>query len=131
MRAAGENSSPEEIAMATDRMFAQLKAGLGRWIGASGYTALLNRAMALAKAEHPALSDLDCLGEDGVATAAAVRAHGAPKVAAGLAMLVAAIVDLLGRIIGEEISMRLVEQVGIPSPRGIVSNASSGRPNDK
>lgn len=129
-RTAGESTAPEDVAAAADRMCAQLRAGLSRWIGAAGYNALLERAIGLARAKHPALSGLACLGEDGPATAAAIRGHGAPDVAAGQVMLVAGIVELLGRIIGEEIAMRLVEQIGGPSPRGIVSNASSGRSHD-
>ena len=62
-------------------------------------------------------------------TTAAVRAHSADEVATGMVALVAALVELLGRIIGQEMAVRLVEQIAIkrdPSPRGIVSTESRG-----
>jgi hypothetical protein len=125
-RAAGDGSGSEEVAAAADRLCSQLRAGLGRWIGADGYRALLERSLGLARAEHPALGGVSCLGGDGAMTMAAVRAHGAGEVAAGLMALVAALIDLLGRIVGEEMAVRLVEQAGMPSPRGVVSTETQG-----
>ena len=107
-------------------MCTQLRAGLGRWVGATGYRALLDRALGLARAEHPALGSLSYHGGDQPVTTAAVRAHGAAEVAAGMVAAVAALVELLGRIIGEEMAVRLVEQTDIPSPRGVVSTESKG-----
>jgi hypothetical protein len=57
---------------------------------------------------------------------AAVRAHGAGEVAAGLVASMAALIELLGRIIGEEMAVRLVEQVGMPSPRAVASTDTEG-----
>jgi hypothetical protein len=125
-RTAGDASEPEEVAEAAERMCTQLRAGLGRWIGVTGYRALLDRAIGLARAEHPALGSLSCHGGDQPVTTAAVRANGAAEVAAGMVASVAALVELLGRIIGEEMAVRLVEQTDIPSPRGVVSTESKG-----
>jgi hypothetical protein len=133
-RAVGDTDSPEGIAAAAERTCIQLRAGLGRWIGAMGYRALLDRALLLARAEHPALGSLSCYGGDEEMITAAVRAHGAAELAAGMVALVAGLVELLGRIIGEEMAMRLVEQTGMqtgkerarPSPRGVVSIESRG-----
>jgi hypothetical protein len=105
----------------------QLRAGLGRWIGAQGYRVLLERALSQTRAEHPALGGLSCLAEYEPVTAAAVRAQGPGDVAAGLVAFVAALVELLGRIIGDEMAVRLVEQIGTPSPRGVVSTETEGR----
>jgi hypothetical protein len=127
-RTAGDASEPEEVAEAAERMCTQLRGGLGRWVGATGYRALLDRALGLARAEHPALGSLSCHGGDGPVTTAAVRAHGAAEVAAGMVTVVATLIELLGRIIGEEMTVRLVEQTGIPSPRGVVSTQSKGGP---
>jgi hypothetical protein len=99
-----------------------------------GYRALLDRALALARAEHPALGSLSCHGGDEEMITAAVRTHGAAEVAAGMVVLVAGLVELLGRIIGDEMALRLVEQTGMqtgreserPSPRGVVSTESRG-----
>jgi hypothetical protein len=113
-------------------MCTQLRAGLGRWVGTTGYRALLDRAIRLARAENPALGSLSCHGGEEPVITAAVRAHGAGQVAAGMVVVVAALIELLGRIIGEEMAVRLVEQTGIekererPSPRGVVSTESRG-----
>ena len=125
-RAGGDAGGPEEIAAAAEQMGTQLRAGLERWIGVDGYRVLLDRAMALARAEHPVLAGIASLGGDEPAVAAAARAHGAAKVAAGLVAVVAALVELLGRIIGDVMAVRLVEQIGLPSPRGVVSKKSNG-----
>jgi hypothetical protein len=68
--------------------------------------------------------------------AVAVRIHGAAEVAAGMVALVAVLVDLLGRIIGEDMAGRLVEETGVqtgkedkkerPRPSGVVSITSRG-----
>jgi hypothetical protein len=125
-RAAGNSSAPEDVAAAAERMCTQLRAGLGRWIGAQGYRVLLERALSQTRPEHPALGGLSCLAEYEPVTAAAVRAQGPGDVAAGLVAFVAALVELLGRIIGEEMAVRLVEQVGTPSQRGVVSTETEG-----
>jgi hypothetical protein len=137
-RNARDNSSSEEVVAAAERTCIQLRAGLGRWIGAMGYRALLDRALVLARAEHPALASLSCHGGDEQMIAAAVRSYGAAEVAAGMMALVSRLVELLGRIIGEEMALRLVEQTGTPtgtqpgketakpSPRGVVSIQSRG-----
>jgi hypothetical protein len=120
-RAVGDASAPEKVAAAAESVCTQLRAGLGRWVGVDGYRALFDRALGLARAEHPALGDLSCLGGDEPVTSAAVRAHGASEMADGMEALVAALIELLGRIIGEEMAVRLVEHAGRPSPRGVVS----------
>ncbi len=134
--ASGDTDSAEEVAAVTERVCIQLRAGLGRWIGTMGYRALLHRALALARAEHPALAGLSCHGGDEEMIAAAVRTHGSAEVAAGMVALVAILVDLLGRIIGEDMAVRLVEETVVPtsrerkkeqpSPRGVVSIISRG-----
>ena len=153
-RAAGDTNSPEAVAAAAERTCTHLYTGLGRWIGTMGYRTLLDRALGLARAEHPALAGLACLGGDPPVTTATQPAHSAAEVAAGMVALVAALVELLGRIIGEEMAVRLVEQTGMemqtgpkheleretdrsrgsreptgregPSPRGVVSTESRG-----
>jgi hypothetical protein len=142
-RATDGSDSPEEVVAAAERTCIQLRAGLGRWIGAMGYRALLDRALILARAEHPALGSLSGYGGDEAMITAAVRTHGAAEVAAGMVALVSRLVELLGRIIGEEMALRLVEQTGTPSggerervrvseregPRGVVITESRGARN--
>ena len=138
-RATDGSDSPEEVVAAAERMCIQLRAGLGRWIGAMGYRALLDRALVLARAEHAALGSLSCYGGDEAMLTAAVRTYGATEVAAGMVALVSRLAELLGRIIGDEMALRLVEQTGVPTgserekerpiPRGVVSTESRGARN--
>ena len=109
-RAVGDTSTPEEVAAAAERTCTQLRAGLSRWVGTEGYRALIDRALLLARAEHPALGSLSCHGGDQPLTTAAVRAHNAAEVTAGIVALVATLIDLLSRIVGEEMAVELVNQ---------------------
>ena len=122
--AVDDSGAPEDVAVAATHMCTELRVGLTRWVGGMGYRALIDRALLLARAEHPALGSLSCHGEDGPVTTAAVRAHSAAEVATGMVALVAALVELLGRILGEEMALRLVEQSGMQSER---ESAPSGR----
>jgi len=128
-RAAGDSRAPEDVTAAAEQLAIQLRTGLGRWIGAQGYRALLARAGGLARAEHPALGGLSWLGEDQPAITAAGQAQGTGEVTVGPVVLVAALIELLGRIIGEEMAVRLVEQSSMPSPRKLVSAETEGSRN--
>lgn len=122
----GKVTAPEEIAAEVDRVCAQLDAGLARWVGSEGYRVLLDRALGLARAEHPALSNVSCRGGDELVVTAAVRAHGAAEVAAGMVTLLATLIDLLGRIIGEEMAVQVLERARTPSRRSVPSTELQG-----
>jgi hypothetical protein len=125
-RVAGGATSPAEVAAAADLMCTQLRVELARWIGNVGYGALLARALTAARAEHPALDDISCLGGDASEIAAAMPTHGAISLSAGLVAVVAELVELLGRIIGARMAVQLVDQISLPSPRGVVSTKPQG-----
>lgn len=112
LRVAGTAKTDEEVAAAADRLCLQLHAGLSRWIGVEGYRTLQDRALREVIAEHPALSELSFGGDDVVITLEAVREHGAKEVANGMVAFVARVIELLGRIIGDEMALRLVEHWG-------------------
>jgi hypothetical protein len=124
-RAVGDSNTPEDIAVAATHMCTGLRVGLTRWVGTMGYRALIDRALLLARAEHPALGSLSCHGEEEPVTTATVRAHSAAEVATGMVALVTALVELLGRILGEEMAVRLVEQSGMQNER---ERERAGRP---
>jgi hypothetical protein len=109
-RAVGDAGAPEDVAVAATRMCTELRAGLTRWVGAMAYRTLIDRALLLARAEHPALGSLSCHGEAEPVTTAAVRAHSAAEVTAGMVVLMATLIDLLSRIVGEEMAVELVNQ---------------------
>ena len=123
-RAAGDTNTLEEVAATAERTCTQLQAGLARWVGTEGYRALIDRALLLARAEHPVLGGLSCHGGDQPATTAAVRAHSAAEVATGMVALVATLIDLLSRIVGEEMAVELVNQAVTRAP---VARASSNQ----
>lgn len=126
VRGGGGATSAEEVGAATQRVCDELRAGLSRWVGAEGYRALLDRALVLSITEHPVLSNISCHDGDALAAAVAARAHGTTQLAAGVVALVATLTELLGRIIGEEMAVQLVDRTGTSSPRTGSSTESRG-----
>jgi len=118
--------APEEMAAAAEQGCARLRAGLTRWIGSDGYRALVDRALEQARAGHPALTGLQCQAGDVQGVAAAVGAHGAAEVREGIFALVALLIDLLSRVIGEAMAVRLVEQAWAGSARPAASAVTEG-----
>jgi hypothetical protein len=115
--AGGTTETPGAIASAAERLGTQLRRGLGRWIGTDGYYALLERAATVTREAHPTLNPASYFRDGAPVTLAAVQAHGARAVVDGLVALLAALIELLGRIIGDEMARRLVEQAGNPGAR--------------
>ena len=118
--------TPEEMAAAAEQGCARLRAVLTRWVGSEGYRALVDRALAQARAEHPAVTGLQCQGGDMVGVAAAVGAHSAAEVREGILALVARLIDLLSRLIGEDMATRLVEQAWAGGARPAASTVTEG-----
>ena len=123
-RALGK-AAPEEIGPIVERVHAELRAGLSRWIGAEGFRALFARATTLAQAEHPNLG-IQSLEGTGAITAAVSRRDAEEATTALVAQLAAAI-DLLGRIVGEEMSMQLVNQAAESAPSVPSKKVGGGR----
>ena len=115
--AGGTAETPEAIGAAAERLGTQLRRGLGRWIGTDGYYTLLERAAAATKETHPTLNPVSYFRDGASVTHVAVQAHGARAVVDGLVALLAELIELLGRIIGDEMAKRLVEQAGNPGAR--------------
>ena len=125
VRGGGGATSAEEVGAATQRVCDELRAGLSRWVGADGYRALLDRALVLSVTEHPVLSSISCHDGDALAATAAARAHGAAELATGVVALVATLTELLGRIIGEEMAVQLVEETSLRT--GSTADSRGGR----
>ena len=121
-----EAGAPEEMAAAAEQGCARLRAVLTRWIGSEGYRALVNRALEQARAEHPAVAGLQCQGGDVEGVAAAVGVHSAAQVREGILALVARLIDLLSRLIGEDMATRLVEQAWAGGARQAASTVTEG-----
>ena len=95
---------------ASDRMWRELC----RWVGTTGCQALFARALFDTRRQHPALAGIQPSADtearlDGVAEAIDTAGPG-PTVAALEAMLVA-LIELLGRFIGNDMVAYMVEQI--------------------
>lgn len=85
---------------------------LARWLGANGCRALVARALKQARDDHPALDPLFLRTEPGPAlggVAESIGTHGAAAVEAGLEALLVALVELLGRLVGDDVAARLLD----------------------
>jgi hypothetical protein len=119
--AVGDADTIQAVVAGAGRVCLRLRAGLVRWIGRDGYHSLCLRALEEIRSEHAWLGSLHC--EMGLPQELEAGTRGFPpaKVANGMLALIATLVHLLGRITGEEIAMRLVEDawaVEVPDDSG-------------
>lgn len=121
-----DTGGAEELSAAAEQGFARLRAVLTRWIGSEGYRVLVDRALEQARTGHPAIAGLQCQAGDVQGVAAAVRVHSAAEVREGIVALVTLLIDLLSRLIGEEMATRLVEQAWAGSAHPTASAATEG-----
>ena len=108
----GGRASASGAVEAAATAFDGLAAELCRWLGAGGCHALLARALVHAKADHPALAGLAIVGGSNPRldqVAEGVQAHGARRVGAGLEAALVALLELVGRLIGDDLSVKLAE----------------------
>jgi len=111
---------PRELADASDAVFAaardaceSVSVDFSRWVGASGYDALISRALSEARATYPALALIHHeLGADPqiVGIAECRERHGADVAARALLGLLETIFALLGRLIGDDLVAALVDR---------------------
>ncbi len=105
---------PADVVAAAERALRERGDGRGGWFGPLGAHALVTRALAQARAEHPALARVSLAGTsahlDGLDESR--RAHGEDAAAAAAVDLLATLIDLLGRLIGDALATTLVEQSG-------------------
>jgi hypothetical protein len=86
---------------------------LERWVGSDGCHALFARALAEARRSNPALSPIQLHANsdpyvEGVAES--ITAHGEPAALTALESMLAVLVDLLRRLIGNDIAGKLIER---------------------
>jgi hypothetical protein len=111
-RAAGENGSADSVALAVHAACERTYRELTRSLGQTGSQALLARAVAQSEVAHPLLKDIR-IGRQAKpevdSVRAAVQAHGAGPVAAALEAVLVTLLELLARLIGDDMVARLVE----------------------
>lgn len=114
---AGGDTAARAAAAACDNLYRELS----RWVGPDGCHALFTRALAQARTEYPALEQTQLRARsepyiDGVAET--IMAHGDPATAEALESMLVCMVELLGRLIGDDMAMKLIERSLSASERG-------------
>lgn len=111
--APGSAGEPEIAGTALQGTCVRVSGNLRDSLGEDGCNALLARALARTEADHPALKNIRRHNQGSVhldGVVASVEAHGVAAVTAAIEALLAALVDLLGRLIGEDMAIRLIDQ---------------------
>jgi len=113
----GADGEARAAAGACDSLYRELS----RWVGSDGCHALFTRALVQAATEFPALSKIQLRARsepyiDGVAET--IMAHGGDATAEALEALLVRLVELLGRLIGDDMAMKLIERSMAASERG-------------
>ena len=106
---AADETPARAAAAACDHLYRELS----RWVGPDGCHALFTRALAQARTEYPLLEQIQLRARsepyiDGVA--ATIMAHGDPATAEGLESMLVRLVELLGRLIGDDMATKLIER---------------------
>jgi hypothetical protein len=125
--APGSKGKPEMVGAALQRTLVRVSESLHDSMGEGGRNALLVRALARTEADHPALKNIVGLNEGGIqldGVVASVDAHGVAAVTAAIEALLAALIDLLARLIGEDMAIRLIDHDAPRSRKGGGAQAS-------
>jgi len=119
--ATGSKAEPKAVGAALQRTCLRVSENLRDAMGEDGSNALLARALARTESEHPALKSAYRRHQGGIhldGVIASVEAHGVAAVTAAIEALLAALVDILGRLIGEDMAIRLIDQDAPRSRKG-------------
>jgi hypothetical protein len=113
----GGETAARAAAAACDNLYRELS----RWVGSDGCHALFTRALAETRIEYPALAQIQLRARsepyiDGIAET--IMAHGDPATAEALESMLVRLVELLGRLIGDDMAMKLIERSLASSERG-------------
>lgn len=111
-REAAKSDAPESALIALRSACERTYRELARWLGPTGSHTLLTRAVAEAREEHPVLREIRVGHEESVlhGLTGVVEAHGAAAVTAALEAVLVTLLSLLGRLVGDDVAARLVEQ---------------------
>jgi hypothetical protein len=104
---------PKAAAVALERAYARVAERLRDSMGEEGHNALLARALAHTEASHPVLKSIHRRSANGIqldGVAASVEINGVPAVTGSIEALLAAVLDILGRLIGEDMAVRIIDQ---------------------
>jgi hypothetical protein len=115
---AASPDSAHLVAATLDRLYLDLAV----WVGFDGCHALFTRALAEARAEHPPLQTIELHARsspyvEGVAET--IERHDDRDTAEALESMLVILIDLMGRLIGDEMARNLIE-------RGFAESAGDG-----
>ena len=105
----GADSRARAAAVACEDLYRDL----ARWVGRDGCHALFTRALAQARTDHPQLEEirLQPLSEPYVeGVAETIMSHGDAATAGALESMLVHLVELLGRLIGDDMATNLIER---------------------
>ncbi len=109
---ADAKADPRVVAQTLQGALRRVTDNLRDTIGVDGCSALLERGLLRTETQHPALTLLRRpngreLHLDGVA--AAVEIHGLAAVEKAITALMGALIEILGRLIGEDMAIRIID----------------------
>lgn len=104
----GSRTAPQAVFAAGEYLYRDLS----RWLGPDGCHALFRRALAEALTDYPVLGQIQLRARsepylEGVAET--IMAHGAAATAEALESMLVRLIELLGRLIGDDMATKLIE----------------------
>ena len=114
---AGSRSAARAAVAACDHLYRELS----RWVGSDGCHALFTRALAQARSDYPALEQIQLRARsepylDGAAET--IMAHGDAATAEAVESMLVRLIELLGRLIGDDMATKLIEGILAEPARG-------------
>ncbi len=108
-------TTPAAAGVAAERVFQRLSDNLVQWVGTDGSQALFARARALAQTRNEALRAVppparSALFLDGLAANA--QPHDVAHVVEGAVTLLTALIELLTRLVGDDLALKLLTDGG-------------------
>ena len=122
-------NSSSDPALFTAAAVDQLYQDLSRWIGFDGCHALFTRALTQAREDHPLLRTIQLFPRSSpyvLGVTETLVQHGSVKIADALEATLVILIDLLGRLIGEDMTTNLIER-GLAESERDEANGESRR----
>jgi len=117
---AADHVDAEAAAATLLRVCTRISDSLRDTLGEDGWVALFARAVARAEMADPLLRTGRIVNGRGISADGlreSIRTHGVAAVTAAVEAVLAAIVEVLSRLIGEDMAARLIDHEGLPSQR--------------
>ena len=124
-RPPGASKDATAAAAHLQQLCTRVTGNLADTMGADGCAALLARALARTEGAHPVLTNVRRNVNGGIAldgVAAAVESHGIDAVTTALEALFTALMDVLSRLIGEDMALRVLLPDSRPESRDETSS---------